>query len=412
MSVWPEYQWGTGIKDHKYRFQWTYPIVFSPHDPDTLYVTAQYVFRSFNGGESWEIISPDLTRGDKSKMEPSGGPITLDTTMVEHYGTIFAFSESPHEKGTFWTGSDDGLVHLSTDGGESWNNVTPSDLPEWTRIDIIEISPHNPAKAYIAATRYKWDDYQPMLYKTDDSGVTWTKINDGIEDEDITRVIRADPEREGLLYVGTETKVYVSFNDGNSWQSLRSNMPITPISDLVVKDNELVVATNGRSFWILDDLAALRQINSESTDKEAFLLSPGLTFRQPHPVGAGRPGGSGKNYMLGLGYAGTFYEKMGPDGDFTRVMLDCGENPPSGVVVHYYLHNSSEDEISLTFYDEKDVKIRSFSSKELENTTPVTKSGDVKHGDPVVSKKPGMNRFIWDMRYPGATKPKIEKSDF
>ena len=411
VSVWPEYQWGTGIKDHKYRFQWTYPIVFSPHDPDTLYVTAQYVFRSFNGGESWEIISPDLTRGDKSKMEPSGGPITLDTTMVEHYGTIFAFSESPHEKGTFWTGSDDGLIHLSKDGGESWNNVTPSDLPEWTRIDIIEISPHNPAKAYIAATRYKWDDYQPMLYKTDDYGATWTKINDGIEDEDITRVIRADPEREGLLYVGTETKVYVSFNDGKSWQSLRSNMPITPISDLVVKDNELVVATNGRSFWILDDLAALRQINFESTDKEAFLLSPGLTFRQPHPVGAGRPGGSGKNYMLGLGYAGTFYEKMGPDGDFTRVMLDCGENPPSGVVVHYYLNNSSEDEISLTFYDEKDVKIRSFSSKELENTIPVTKSGDVKHGGPVVSKKPGMNRFIWDMRYPGATKPKIENSD-
>ena len=158
VSVWPEYQWGTGVKDHKYRFQWTYPIVFSPHDPDVLYITGEYVFRSDNGGESWEIISPDLTRGDESKMEASGGPLTLDTTMVEHYGTIFAFAESQHEKGVFWVGSDDGLVHISRDGGDSWDDVTPDGLPEWTRIDIIEVSPHDPATAYMSGTRYKWDD--------------------------------------------------------------------------------------------------------------------------------------------------------------------------------------------------------------------------------------------------------------
>ena len=261
VSVWPEYQWGTGVKDHKYRFQWTYPIVFSPHDPDVLYITGEYVFRSDNGGESWEIISPDLTRGDESKMEASGGPLTLDTTMVEHYGTIFAFAESQHEKGVFWVGSDDGLVHISRDGGDSWDDVTPDGLPEWTRIDIIEVSPHDPATAYMSGTRYKWDDNRPLLYKTSNYGQTWTKITDGIPEDDFTRVVREDPVTQGLLYAGTETRVYVSFDDGGSWQTLRGNMPVTPISDLVVKGDDLVVATNGRSFWILDDLPALRQLS-------------------------------------------------------------------------------------------------------------------------------------------------------
>ena len=411
VSVWPEYQWGTGVKDHKYRFQWTYPIVFSPHDPDVLYVTGERVFRSDNGGESWEIISPDLTRGDESKMEASGGPLTLDTTMVEHYGTIFAFAESQHEKGVFWVGSDDGLVHISRDGGDSWDDVTPGDIPEWTRIDIIEVSPHDPATAYMSATRYKWDDTRPFLYKTSNYGQTWTQITDGIPDDDFTRVIREDPATPGLLYAGTETRVYVSFNDGGSWQTLRGNMPITPISDLVVKGDDLVVATNGRSFWIMDDLPALRQLAGADAESEAVLLQPGPALRDPHPVGAGRPGGEGKNYMLGLGYGGAFYEKAGPGGEVERVMLDCGENPPSGVVIHYYLKEKPE-EAKLTFLDAEDNEIRSFSSKKPDDDgSATTKTGNVKQGEPTVRAEPGMNRFIWDTRYPGATKPEIDDVD-
>jgi photosystem II stability/assembly factor-like uncharacterized protein len=411
VSVWPEYQWGTGVKDHKYRFQWTYPIVFSPHDPDVLYVTGEYVFRSDNGGESWEIISPDLTRADESKMEASGGPLTLDTTMVEHYGTIFAFTESQHEKGVFWVGSDDGLVHISRDGGDSWDDVTPADIPEWTRIDIIEVSPHDPATAYMSATRYKWDDTRPFLYKTNNYGQTWTQITGGIPDDDFTRVIREDPVKQGLLYAGTETRVYVSFDDGGSWQALRGNMPITPISDLVVKGDDLVVATNGRSFWIMDDLATLRQLSAADVESEATLLQPGPSIRDPHPVGAGRPGGEGKNYMLGLGYGGAFYEKAGPDGEVERVMLDCGENPPSGAVVHYYLGEKPE-EAKLTFLDAGDNEIRSFSSKKPEgDESGTTKTGNVKQSEPTVRAEAGMNRFIWDTRYPGSTKPEIDDVD-
>ena len=411
VSVWPEYQWGTGVKDHKYRFQWTYPIVFSPHDPDVLYITGEYVFRSDNGGESWEIISPDLTRGDESKMEPSGGPLTLDTTMVEHYGTIFAFAESQHEKGMFWVGSDDGLVHISRDGGDSWDDVTPDGLPEWTRIDIIEVSPHDPATAYMSGTRYKWDDNRPFLYKTNNYGQTWTKITEGIPEDDFARVIREDPVKRGLLYAGTETRVYVSFDDGGSWQTLRGNMPITPISDLVVKGDDLVVATNGRSFWIMDDLPALRQLSQADAESEATLLKPGPALRDPHPVGAGRPGGEGKNYMLGLGYGGAFYEKSGPDGEVIRVMLDCGENPPSGVVTHYYLKEKPE-EAKITFLDAEDNEIRSFSSKKPDaDESATTKTGNVKQGEPIVRSEAGMNRFIWDTRYPGATKPEIDDVD-
>ncbi len=408
VSVWPEYQWGIGLKDHKYRFQWTYPIVFSPHDPDVLYVTGECVFRSDNGGESWEIISPDLTRGDESKMEASGGPLTLDTTMVEHYGTIFAFTESPHEKGVFWAGSDDGLVHISRDGSASWENVTPSDLPEWTRIDVIEVSPHDPATAYVSATRYKWDDTRPFLYKTNDYGQSWTKITNGIPDDDFTRVIREDPGKRGLLYAGAESRVYVSFDDGGSWQSLRRNMPITPISDLVVQGGDLVVATNGRSFWIMDDLPALCHLDGADADSEAFLLKPGPAYREPHPVGGGRPGGQGKNYSLGLGYSGTFYEDTDPDGQAFRVMLDCGENPPSGVVVHYYIKEKPEGEAKLTFIEADGKEIRAFSSKKPEDKAATTRTGDVKQAEPVVRTEPGMNRFVWDTRYPGAAKPEVE----
>jgi len=400
VSVWPEFQWGLGLKDHRHRFQWTYPIVISPHDPDTLYVAGEVIFRSQDEGESWTAISPDLTRGDRSKMEPSGGEITLDTTAVEHYGTIFALAESPHEKGVFWVGSDDGLVNISRDNGETWTDITPADIPEWTRIDIIELSTHDPATAYMSATRYKLDDNRPFLYKTSDYGATWTQITDGIPGDDFTRVIREDPIRPGLLYAGTETGVYVSFDDGGSWQRLQLNMPTVPISDLVVKGNDLVVATNGRSFWILDDLTVLRQATSDHASA-MHLFQPATADRMMSPLGGGRSAELGKVYSLGLGSSATFEGQKLPTGKSMRRMLDAGENPIEGVVVHYHLAEKPDGEASLTFLDSNGVEIKTFTSKEPQNATQV--AGEKKtRVDPAVPTEVGMNRFVWNMRHPDA----------
>ena len=221
ITVWPELYYGSGAGAMKYRFQWTFPIQYSPHDPNVLYVAANVLFRSTDEGNSWEQISPDLTRDDAAKQAPSGGPLVKDTSGAETYCTIFAFAESPHERGVFWVGSDDGLVHISRNGGESWDPITPEGLPEWTMISMIEPSLHDPATAYMACTRYKLDDNTPMLYKTSDYGQTWTNISGNIPAHDYTRVIREDPGRMGLLYAGTETGVYVSFDDGGAWQPLR-----------------------------------------------------------------------------------------------------------------------------------------------------------------------------------------------
>ena len=400
VSVWPEFQWGLGLKDHHHRFQWTYPIVISPHDPDTLYVAGEVIFRSQDEGESWTAISPDLTRGDRSKMEPSGGKITLDTTAVEHYGTIFALAESPLEKGVFWVGSDDGLVNLSRDNGETWTDITPADIPEWTRIDIIELSTHDPATAYMSATRYKFDDNQPFLYKTSDYGLTWTQITHGIPGDDFTRVIREDPIRPGLLYAGTETGVYVSFDYGGSWQRLQLNMPTVPISDLVVKGNDLVVATNGRSFWILDDLTVLRQATSQ-IKSAVHLFQPATADRMMSPLGVDRSAEQGKVYSLGLGSSGTFEGQQLPTGKRVRRMLDAGENPIEGVVVHFHLVEKPQGEASLTFLDSDGVEIKTYTSKEPPKATQV--AGEKKtRVDPVVPIEVGMNRFVWDMRHPDA----------
>ena len=398
VSVWPEFYWGWGAKDHRYRFQWTYPIVISPHDPNILFVAGNIVFRSDNDGASWEAISPDLTRNDVTKMKTSGGPITPDTTYVENYGTIFAFTESPHESGVLWAGSDDGLLHLSRDGGGGWENVTPGDIPEWTRIDVIEMSPHQPSAAYISATRYKHDDVRPFLYKTNDFGATWEKIVDGIPEDDFTRVIREDTERPGLLYAGTETGLYVSFDDGETWQSLRCNLPAVPVTDLAVKGNELVASTNGRGFWILDDLTVLRQMGAQVADSDVHLLKPSATYRFPAP--RERQVAPGKNYSLGLGVAGTFYEKKTPDGETVRVMLDAGTNPPDGAVVTYFLDHEPEGEATLVFLDPEGQTIKSFGPRSSE-----PKSGDE---EPFIPLKAGMNRFVWDMRYADARKVEIE----
>ena len=269
VNVWPEHHGGMGPGELKYRFGWTFPIRFSPHDPNVLYAGGNRVFRSTDEGQSWEPISPDLTRAAPDKLGPSGGPITRDTSGAEHYCTLHAFAESPHEPGVLWAGSDDGLVHLSRDGGRSWRDVTPPDLPQWAFIRTVEPSPHDPAALYLAATRYKLDDPTPYLYKTADYGETWQAITgvdsggigsgDGlaIPSDDYVRVIRADPACPGVLYAGTETGLYVSLDDGAAWRRWRSNFPVTPVYDLEVEGTDLVVATHGRSFWILDDLTPL-----------------------------------------------------------------------------------------------------------------------------------------------------------
>jgi photosystem II stability/assembly factor-like uncharacterized protein len=413
IMVWPQAGSGLGAKDFKYRFQWTYPIVLSPHDPNVLYVTGNHVFRSTDEGSSWEVISPDLTRNDVSKQEPSGGPITKDNTGAEYYCTIFAFAESKLTRGLFWAGSDDGLVHVSRDGGAHWENVTPADLPEWALISIIEPSPHDPATAYLAATRYKLDDFQPYLYKTNDYGKTWTKITAGIADNEFTRAIREDPERRGLLYAGTETGIRVSFDDGANWQSLQLNLPVVPIHDLVIHDSDLVVATHGRSFWILDDITPLRQVVAGMADDTAHLFQPRPTLRFLPGSGFGTDAPGGKNYRMGGAWMMTTRQVEKPGGVKVAQPLNAGENPPVGVIVHYYLKEKPEGEITLTFLTADGKEIRRFSSKEEEEAPTNNKNGaqtaidteeEEKKKEPSVPKEAGANRFVWNMRYPDARK--------
>ena len=403
ITVWPELGTGRGAIDMKYRFQWTFPIQFSPHDPNVLYVAGNLVFRSHDQGGTWEAISPDLTRNDRTKMEPSGGPITKDTSGAEIYGTIFAFVESPHEKGVFWVGSDDGMVHISMDGGQTWNNVTPPGLPAWTLVSMIEVSPHHPGTAYLAATRYKLDDPQPMLYKTVDYGKSWTDISQGIPEGDYTRVIREDPSRQGLLYVGTETGISVSFDDGGSWMSLQGNLPVAPVHDLAIKDNDLIAATHGRSFWVLDDLTPLHQITYGTLETAAYLMQPRVTIRLRSPSLPRKPS-SGKQYSLSLGAAVAYTETVGPAGEKVRRFLDAGENSPQGVIITYYFKEKAENEVTLTLSDNEGRLIKTYSSNvadgQLDNV-------DV---EPRLLVEAGMHRFVWDMRHPNAGKVPGDKA--
>jgi photosystem II stability/assembly factor-like uncharacterized protein len=376
ISPWPENPMGAGAADLKYRFQWTYPIIISPHDPNVLYVTGNHVFRSTNDGMSWEVISPDLTRNDKSKQGPSGGPITKDNTSVEYYCTIFTLAESARQRGVLWAGSDDGLVHVSRDGGKNWQNVTPKDLPEWALISIIDASPHDPATAYVAATRYKSDDFKPYIYRTNDYGQTWKKITNGIPDNEYTRVVREDPSRRGLLYAGTERGVYVSFDDGENWQSLRLNLPVVPIHDMVIhpREKDLIVATHGRSFWILDNLMPLHELKDEIAKADWHLFQVEPTYRMGG--GGRRPGSS------------------------------IGQNPPGGVVLHYHFKEKPKDEVKLEILDEKGSVIQTFSSQAREEEGgPPDEFAAFFGGGPRQNRIPveaGMNRFVWDLRYPDA----------
>jgi len=390
VTVWPEvHGFGAGAESLKYRFQWTFPVHFSHHDPNVLYICSNHVHRSTDEGSSWETISPDLTRNDPEKLRPSGGPITDDNSGAEIYCTIFAFAESPHEPGVLWAGSDDGLIHLSRDGGQTWQNVTPPDLPAWALISIIEPSPHDPATVYVAATCYKLNDYAPYLYKTNDYGATWTRITNGIPETEYTRVIREDPERRGLLFCGTETGIYISFDDGVNWQRFETNLPVTPIHDFVIKGSDLVVATHGRSFWILDDITPLRQVEAGIEAKDVHLFQPRPTTRfRVYGRAYTRDAGT-VNYKMAGPVTVAYVPVETPMGTSVEKFLDAGQNPPDGVIVHYWLKDTPEEEVTLTFLDAEGNVIRSFSSK---SETP-----------PRVPVNPGANRFVWNLRGEKAT---------
>jgi photosystem II stability/assembly factor-like uncharacterized protein len=359
INVWPDNPMGHGAEEMKYRFQWNFPIFTSPHDPNKLYTASNHLHVTTNEGHKWETISPDLTRNDPSKLGPSGGPITKDNTSVEYYCTIFAAIESPYEEGLLWTGSDDGLVHVSKDGGENWENVTPKNMPEWIMINSIEADPFTKGGAYIAATSYKNGDYQPYLYKTKDYGKNWTKIVNGIQNDHFTRVVRADPEKEGLLYAGTETKMYISFDDGASWKNFQLNLPIVPITDLTIKDNHLIAATQGRGFWLIDDLTVLHQLSDKVTQNDFHLFQPKKTYR----------------------IGGRSYESK-----------TAGKNMPSGVITYFHLKDTASADTVKIHYKEKSGKVIATYS-----THPDKKAKEEK-----LTVEPGSNQIIWNMRYPDA----------
>jgi len=408
VTVWPDVNgMGNGAKDLKYRFQWTFPLLFSAHEPDALYACSNVVHRSTNEGQRWEVISPDLTRNDASKLEPSGGPITKDNTGAEVYGTIFALAESPHERGVFWAGSDDGLIHLTRDNGKTWHNVTPDVLPEWSLISIIEPSPHDAATAYVAATRYKQDDYAPCLLMTNDYGATWQHIITGIRDNDFTRVIREDPERRGLLYAGTETGVYVSFDDGGQWHAFPGNLPVCPIHDLIVQGSDLIAATHGRSFWILDDVTPLRQYRDALRDASVHLFTP-RTFVRLRTYARNENDASAN---LGYRRAGTavisYRQRKKANGETQDVLVNAGENPPDGVIVRYYLKEkpTGAATLALTFLDTAGNEIRTIKSKaDSSDGGNGGDSGDDAKSGPFAPAEVGLNRFIWDTRYAEAKK--------
>jgi photosystem II stability/assembly factor-like uncharacterized protein len=423
ITVWPEEYSGSGAKDYRYRFNWTSPTILSPHNPNVLYTGGNHVFRSNDEGASWTEISPDLTRAEPSTLEPSGGPITKDNTGAEAYATVFTIAESPKKAGVLWAGSDDGLVHVSQDGGKKWNNVTPKDLPEWALISIIDASPHDAGTALLAATRYKLDDFNPYLYRTTDFGKTWTKITNGIAENDFTRVAREDPNYQGLLYAGTETGLYVSFDNGSLWHRLGGNLPVVPIHDFVFAHNDLVVGTHGRSFWILDDLTLLHQVAADGSSPavKIRLFKPRTGHRFSRSGGFGSPPMAGKNFTFAAGMMPAYMYEKTPEGEEKRIYLDGGENPPTGVLIQYQLTEEPKEPITLTFMDKAGNEIRTVKSKERDKDEksdeekPFPPEGPdaevAKDEEPFVSAKVGLNQFAWNMRHANATKIATKRGD-
>jgi hypothetical protein len=334
-----------------------------------LYHGGEAVFKTTDGGMSWTAISGDLTRNDKSKQQSSGGPLTQDNTSVEYYDTVFALSESPVEKGVLWAGTDDGLVQVTRDGGAHWLNVTSKEFGEWSLVSIIDASPHSAGAAYVAIDRHKLDDHKPYLFKTADYGKSWTKITTGLPDNSYTHSVKEDPKRKGLLYAGTENGVYVSFDDGGHWQSLKLNLPTTPIHDLTVKNDDLIVATHGRAFWVLDDISPLRQMNSATASEDAHLYQPPVTIRYRGP---------------GFSLPAT---------------APVGANPATGVIVDYFLKSAAKDGVTLEISDAKGKVIRKLSSKkEGPGASPDEEEFGIERTGGKLPAEAGLNRFVWDMR--------------
>jgi photosystem II stability/assembly factor-like uncharacterized protein len=354
-------------KDMKYRFNWNAPIVASPHDPKVIYHAGNVVFKTTNGGITWETISPDLTRNDTTKQQLGGGPITNEGAGGENYNTIYYLIESQHERDVLYAGSDCGLVHITKDGGKNWQNITPAGLPE-SMIHSIEVSPHDKGTVYVSASRYKFNDFSSYTYKSVDYGKTWTKINTGVDADDIIKVIREDRKVKGLLYAGAERGFYVSFNGGTTWNKLQLNLPVVPVTDIAIQGNDLVVSTAGRAFWILDDVGALQQSMGNFGSVNAKLFKPKATVRYP-----------------GI----TLPESMGSHPGF-------GVNPMDGVVFDYYLKEKADtNKVTLQIMDAGGKLVRSFSNKKDENFKPFP------GGPPpsqIIPAEAGINRFAWDFR--------------
>jgi photosystem II stability/assembly factor-like uncharacterized protein len=360
ISVYPVSPIGEGADSLKYRFQWNFPIFFSPHNPKRLYAAGNHLFVTENEGQSWTAISPDLTTNDKSKQKPSGGTITKDNTSVEYYCTIFAAAESPVQKDVIWCGSDDGLIHVTRDGGKNWNNVTPIKMPEWMMINCIEPSPFDAGTCYIVGTRYKLDDENPYIYKTTNYGQTWKKITTGIAETHFTRCLRADPNANGTLYAGTEHGMYVSFDDGEHWNEFQLNLPKVPITDLAIKDNDLIVATQGRSFWILDDLTFLHQLKSETLQQDYHVFNPRAAYRTDG------------------------YKNENPRNE--------GMNPPNGVVFNFWVKSFEDSSFfSIELKDSQSKTLRTYSNK-------------AKDKEDQLNLVEGMNQFVWNMQVKGVEK--------
>ncbi|ASV30061.1 WD40/YVTN/BNR-like repeat-containing protein [Maribacter cobaltidurans] len=377
---------GREARNMKYLYNWNAPIIGSIHEPGTYYHGAQLVLRTRDMGVTWEEISPDLTRDIDEKQGNGGGPYTNEAVGAENYGTLAYMIESPHEKGVFWTGSDDGFVHITKNGGETWDNVTPKGLKECL-INAIEVSPHDPATAYIATTRYKFNDYTPALYKTTDYGKTWTNISSGIPYGAFTRVVREDKKKKDLLYAGTEQGMYISWNGGKTWEPFQLNLPVTPVLDLKVHRGDLIVATSGRSFWILDNIGALTQY--EPSQK-------GLKILKPSP-----------------GYAGSWGSPLSANSkDIKATDAFEGVNPANGMVLYYELPKLGDStKVTMKIKDSKGKLIRSFSSEKDKDYIP--HNGGGAPPAPVLPKEQGLNRFVWDMGHaivPGIPGVYIEAS--
>jgi photosystem II stability/assembly factor-like uncharacterized protein/DNA-binding FrmR family transcriptional regulator len=389
VNVWPEKSRGVPPRELKYRFAWTFPLVFSPHDPKTLYAGGNRVFRTRDEGTNWEAISPDLSLNDPSRQGHSGGPLTHDTAGAEVHATCACVVPSAHRETEIWASTDDGLVHVTRDGGASWKNVTPKAMPALAYVGCVEISTHDADTVYVSATRYKLADYQPYLFRTTNGGRTWQSITGDLPRGEITRVVRADPVRPGLLFVGTETGIYYTLDDGAHWTRMGGGLPVAPVYDLKIKHGDLVAATHGRSFWILDDLSALRQLRDDT--RAVQLVTPRETVRTKLTWSAGSGyGKAGISYGPAFGISGGSEVVKKADGSTSRQFLDVGEGAPSGALLWWWLPEGFKGAVKLSVLDAKGQLVRALASDDAKLAAarrPGTRAG--------------LNRYVWDLRHTG-----------